>query len=139
MERNEILAKIRKIVGNKTFEFSKAYVKKCGEYPTLGEEDRQYTALTKKYVYINCRLTYGWNADETECGAFFHRYSLYRGFYGENVKRVELKQLFTKDLEKIFNDILFFLNWERDEHLPRIMKEYEETKKYNDILEKLLE
>lgn len=138
MNREELLASIRRIVGNKTFEFSKAYVKKCGKYPTLGEEDRQYTALTKKYLYINCRVTCGWNADETERGAFFHSYSLYRGV-GEEVRRVELKQLFTKDLEKILNDIVFFLYWERDEHLPRIMKEYEDTKKYNDILEKLLE
>jgi hypothetical protein len=136
MNREELLATIRRIVGNKTFEFSKAYVKKCGKYPTLGEEDRQYTALTKKYLYINCRVTYGWNADETERGPFFHPYSLYRGV-GEEVRRVELKQLFTKDLLKIYNDLLFYLWWEKSVRLPKIENEYIECKKYADIFDKI--
>ena len=136
MNREELLASIRRIIGNKTFEFSKAYVKKCGKYPTLGEEDRQYTALTKKYLYINCRVTCGWNADETERGAFFHSYSLYRGV-GEEVSRVELKQLFTKDLQKLYDDIVFYLWWETNVNLPKLKRAYEECLKYKPMFDKI--
>ena len=138
MNRKEIIAAIGKLVGGKTFTFSQDYLEERGGYtPEIGSEERRYSAVTKKYLYISCRVTYGWNADETELGVFFHRYSLYKSFYGENVKRVKLEDLFTKDLEKIYKDIVFALWWEENVHLPRIKKELEECQQYVNMLSKI--
>jgi len=135
MNREELLAAIRKIVGRK-FQISAAYAKKCGGYPTLGEEERTYSILTRKYVYISCRVTFGRNA-EGEVGAYFHRYSLYKYFDGIVITRIEYERLFTKDLLKIYNDLLFCLWWEKSVRLPIIEDEYTECKKYADIFDKI--
>ena len=135
MNREELLAAIRKIVGRK-FEFSEAYAKKCGGYPTLGANERTYSILTKKYLYIPCRVTFGKNA-EGEVGAYFNKYSLYKHFDGVVIDKIEYEQLFTKDLQKIHNDLLFYLFWEKSVRLPKIEKEYAECKKYADIFDKI--
>ena len=135
MNREELLAAIRKIVGRK-FEFSDAYIKKCGSALTLGDEERTYSVLTRKFLFIPCRVTFGKNA-EGEVGAYFHRYSLYKHFEGCNITRIEYEKLFTKDLQKIYNDLLFYLWWEKTVRLPKIEKEYAECKKYADIFDKL--
>ena len=62
MNREELLAAIRKIVGRK-FEFSETYTKNCGGYPTLGANEITYSILTRKYVYIPCRVTFGRNEE----------------------------------------------------------------------------
>ena len=134
MNREELLTAIRKIVGRK-FQFSEEYEKKCGGYPTLGANERTYSILTKKYVYIPCRVTFGRNA-EGEVGAYFHRYSLYKYFEGVVITKIEYERLFTKDLLKIYNDLLFYLWWEKSVRLPKIENEYIECKKYADIFDK---
>ena len=131
MNREELLAAIRKIVGRK-FEFSGVYTR-----PTLGDEERTYSVLTRKFLFIPCRVTFGWNGDETEYGAYFHRYSLYKHFDGSIITKIEYEKLFTKDLRKIYNDLLFYLWWEKTIHLPKIEKKYAECKKYADIFDKL--
>ena len=135
MNREQLLVVIRKIVGRK-FEFSEAYAKKCGGYPTLGANERTYSILTKKYVYIPCRVTFGKNV-EGEVGAYFNRYSLYKYFDGVVITKIEYEQLFTKDLQKIYDDLLFYLWWEKSVRLPKIEKEYTECKKYADIFDKI--
>lgn len=135
MNREQLLVTIRKIVGRK-FEFSEAYAKKCGGYPTLGANERTYSILTKKYVYIPCRVTFGKNV-EGEVGAYFNRYSLYKYFDGVVITKIEYEQLFTKDLQKIYDDLLFYLWWEKSVRLPKIEKEYAECKKYADIFDKI--
>lgn len=135
MNREQLLVTIRKIVGRK-FEFSEAYAKKCGGYPTLGANERTYSILTKKYVYIPCRVTFGKNV-EGEVGAYFNRYSLYKYFDGVVITKIEYEQLFTKDLQKIYDDLLFYLWWEKSVRLPKIEKEYTECKKYADIFDKI--
>ena len=77
MNREELLTAIRKIVGRK-FQFSEAYAKKCGGYPTLGANERTYSILTKKYVYIPCRVTFGRNA-EGEVGSIMTFFSISGG------------------------------------------------------------
>ena len=135
MNREQLLVAIRKIVGRK-FEFSEAYAKKCGGYPTLGANERTYSILTKKYVYIPCRVAFGKNV-EGEVGAYFNRYSLYKYFDGVVITKIEYEQLFTKDLQKIYDDLLFYLWWEKSVRLPKIEKEYTECKKYADIFDKI--
>lgn len=135
MNREELLASIRKIVGKK-FQFSEAYAKECGGYPTLGENERTYNILTRKYVYIPCRVTFGKNT-KGEVGAYFHRYSLYKYFDGVVITKIEYEKLFTKDLQKIYNDLLFFLWWEKNVRLQRVEKEYNECRKYVDIFDKI--
>ena len=135
MNREELLAAIRKIVGRK-FEFSETYTKNCGGYPTLGANEITYSILTRKYVYIPCRVTFGRN-EEGEVGAYFHHYSLCKYSDGVDITKIEYEQLFTKDLRKIYNDLLFYLWWEKSVRLPKIEKEYVECKKYANIFDKI--
>ena len=135
MNREELLAAIRKIVGRK-FQFSEAYIKKCGSAPTLGANKRTYSILTRKYVYIPCRVTFGKNA-EGEFGAYFNRYSLYKYFDGVVITKIKYEKLFTKDLQKIYDDLLFYLWWEKNVRLQRVEREYNECKQYADIYDKL--
>ena len=117
MNREELLAAIRKIVGRK-FQFSEAYAKKCGGYPTLGANERTYSILTRKYVYIPCRVTFGKNA-EGEIGAYFNRYSLYKYFEGVVITKIEYERLFTKDLLKMY------ILMQNQEHISK--KQVEQT------------
>ena len=135
MKREELLAAIRKIVGRK-FEFSESYTKKCGVHPTLGANERTYSILTRKHVYIPCRVTFGRN-EEGEVGAYFNHDSPYKYSDGVNIIKIEYEQLFTKDLQKIYNDLLSYLWWEKSERLPKIEKEYAECKKYAKIFDKI--
>ena len=123
MNREELLAKIRKIVGGKKFVFRDVL-------PTIGDEDRPYTGVTKTYLHISCRVVYGWNEEETEVGAKFRRYSVYKDFKGENVSRVKLDDLFTKDLQKVYDDMVFHLWKEKHIHLKEVEKEYKECLEY---------
>jgi hypothetical protein len=132
MNRKELLAAIRKIVGRK-FEFSEAYIKLCN-YPTIGDRERRYTSLTKKYVYISCHVAFGWNEDNTECGAYFDRYPVVcNSLNGYNITKIEYEKLFTKDLQKIYDDIVFSIWWETTVHFPKVKKEYELCKKYAEL------
>lgn len=81
-------------------------------------------------------MTFGKNA-EGEVGAYFNRYSLYKYFDGVVITKIEYEQLFTKDLQKIYDDLLFFLWWEKNVHLQRVEKEYNECRKYVDIYDKI--
>jgi len=137
MNREELLAAIRKIVGNKRFYFSEAYVKKCGGTPTIGTYMRRYTSVTKKYIYIHCRVVYTNDLENKEYGALFLKYSLLRQMQYQNVDKVALEDIFTKDLQKIYNDLIFYLWWEKNVHLQRVENEYNECRKYVDIYDKI--
>ena len=58
-------------------------------------------------------------------------------FDGVVITKIEYEQLFTKDLQKIYDDLLFYLWWEKSVRLPKIEKEYTECKKYADIFDKI--
>lgn len=135
-KQDKLLAEIRKIVGGKKFAFSEAYLKKV--YPRIGVGEMSYSIVTKKYVYVSCFLQYNNNEDCTEWGALIKKFPIcYRQGSGKFVSKVELEDLFIADLEKILNDIKFYLWWETCENLPKVRAEYERLleieKKYNQI------
>lgn len=137
-EQEEVIAKIRKIVGSKKFTFSDAYVGKCGKSITVGKDGRTYSGVTKRYVYTNCFLQYGYNDEKTEYGAIIKRYPIcYKTGSGSFVEKVELEDLFIEDLKKILEDIKFSLWWEATIHAPEVKKKYEEVMAYVDKYEKL--
>ena len=138
MNRKELLENIRRIIGSKKFTFSDAYIKQCGNTPTIGDNERNYHAITKKYLFIDCWGSYRYSEEEKEWGWHFMRYPIcYRVGSGQNIHKVELENMFTKDLQKIYNDIVFYLWWEKSVRLPKIEKEYAECKKYADIFDKI--
>ena len=134
-KRNDLLEKIRKIVG-RGFEYSNAYISKCSGAPILNDT-MQYGKVTKKYVYINCRCVFSNNEDGTEYGAVILKYSLYKYFDGQNVTKINLEDLFIKDLRKIYEDIKFALWWET-KRMAKIEAEKAECQKYVDIFNKFL-
>ena len=128
-KQQNLLAELRSIVGNKKLEFSNAYIKaRKGEYHRLGSvgNDMIYYGVTRQSVMCPCRVVYANNEDCTEYGANIRKYSLYKYFDGQNVKKIALEDLFVKDLEQVVNDIKFFLFWEANVHFPQIKKEYDE-------------
>jgi signal recognition particle subunit SEC65 len=138
-----LLAELRSIVGNKKLEFSNAYIKaRKGEYHRLGSvgNDMIYYGVTRQSVMCPCRVVYSNDPLNKEYGAYIKKYSLYKYFDGQNVKKIALEDLFVKDLEKVVEDIKFFLYWEANVHFPQIKKEYDECivlkEKYGKILEK---
>ena len=137
-KQDKLLAEIRKIVGNKKFTFSDAYIRKSN--PTIGVGERPYSTVTRKYVYVSCFLQRNNNEDCTEWGAIIKKFPIcYNKASGSFVDKVELEDLFIADLEKILNDLKFYLWWEMCDNLPKVRAEYERLleieKKYKTILE----
>lgn len=137
-KQDELLAEIRKIVGNKKFTFSEAYIRKS--LPTIGVGERPYSTVTRKYVYVSCFLQHNNNEDCTEWGAIIKKFPIcYNKTNGSFVDKVELEDLFIADLEKILNDLKFYLWWETCDNLPKVRAEYERLleieKKYKTIFE----
>lgn len=139
MEREKILENIRKIVGNKKFTFSDAYIKQCKGVPIIGGEERQYWCVTKKFLYIEeCWGVYGYDEKADEYGWKFERYPIcYRRGYGQNIKRVELDKMFTKDLQKVLNDLKFYLWWEGCVRFTKVAHEYQECLELKQKYEKM--
>ena len=133
VKRNDLLDKIRRIVG-RGFEFSDAYISQCKERPMLNDA-MAYAKVTKKYVYIGCRCVFTNNEDNTEYGAKIMKYPLYKVPSNQLVKKIDLEDLFIKDLEKIYDDIKFAVWWET-QRMVKIEKEKEECQKYVDIFNK---
>jgi hypothetical protein len=138
MNREELLENIRKIIGSKKFTFSEAYIKQCGNTPTIGDDGRNYYAITKKYLFIECWGSYRYSEEEKEYGWYFMRYPIYyRANSGQNIHKVELEDMFTKDLQKLYDDIVFYLWWENNVNLPKLKKVYEECLKYKPMFAKI--
>jgi hypothetical protein len=128
-KQQSLLAELRSIVGNKKLEFSNAYIKaRKGEYHRLGSvgNDMIYYGVTRQSVMCPCRVVYSNDPLNKEYGAYIKKYSLFKYFDGQNVKKIALEDLFVKDLEQVVNDIKFFLYWEANVHFPQIKKEYDE-------------
>lgn len=139
MSKQEIIDEIRRIIGSKKFTFSEAYVKKCKTYPKIGEGDRPYTAVTKKYVYCYCYAVYS----RKDNGVEEWGYSIQRfpvcGFCKSYVMdKIELEDLFTEDLQKILNDIRFYLWWETNVRIPKLKAELADASKYIPIYQRMM-
>lgn len=138
MNRKELLENIRRIIGNKKFTFSEAYIKQCGSTPTIGDDERTYHAITKKHLFIDCWGSYRYSEEEKERGWYFRRYPIcYSVGSGQNIHKVELEDMFTKDLKKLYDDIVFYLWWENNVNLPKVKKAYEECLKYKPMFDKI--
>ena len=139
MGKESLLENIRKIIGNKKFTFSDAYIEHCGGTPKIGDDGRTYNAVTKKYLFIKCWGVYDYSEKKEEMGWFFRRYPICNRHYGHGyeVNKVELEDMFTKDLQKLYDDIVFYLWWEKNVHLKKIEEELADCKKYVDMYHKI--
>jgi hypothetical protein len=140
-KQQALLKELRSIVGNKKLEFSNAYMKaRKNQYHTLGGiNERPYYGVTRKSVMCPCRVVYSNDPTNQEYGAYIKKFSLYKHFDGQNVKMIALEDLFVSDLEKILEDIKFFLFWETHVHFPQVKNEYEECIALKGKYEKMLE
>jgi len=138
VKKQELLDNIRRIIGNKKFTFSEAYIKQRGSTPTIGDDGRNYHAITKKYLFIDCWGRYDYSVEKSEGGWYFMRYPIcYRVGSGQIIHKVELEDMFTKDLQKLYDDIVFYLWWETNVNLPKLKKAYEECLKYKPMFDKI--
>ena len=138
MNKEELIKTIATIIGSKKFEFSDAYVKKSG-MPTIGRSERPYWCVTKKYVYVECYAVYWYNEALEEYGYDIRKYPIcYRKGEGIFAHKIELKDLFTTDLEKILKDIQFFLWWESNVHKMEIQKELDKCESYSKAYSKMV-
>lgn len=135
-KQEKLLAELRKLVG-RGFVFSEAYLKQCHyNCNCIGEGERQFGKVTKKYVYVPCRAIYTTNDDGTEYGARIRKYSVCTT--QGNTDKIALEDLFVCDLEKIVNDIKFALWWEKDVRMKKLEEEMTECQKYVDLFNKFL-
>ena len=135
-KQEKLLSDIRKIVGGKKFTFSDRYLKKYR--PNIGVGERPINGITKKYVYVPCFLQKGNNEDNTEYGAIIKRFPIcYQRGCGSFVDKVELEDLFISDLEKILDELKFYLWWESEVQLPKVKKEYQELLELEKKYEKM--
>ena len=139
-KQTQLLAELRSIVGNKKLEFSKAYIQsRKGEYHRLGNGyNMPYYGITRQSVMCPCRVVYKSSEDGKEYGVYIMKYSLYRDFEGQIVKKIPLEDLFVKDLKQIVDEIKFFLWWEAESHFPSVEALYKETLAYKEKYEKLI-
>lgn len=136
-KQEKLIAEIRKIIGNKKFTFSSDYIDKlykC-ESPCIGEGERPYYALTRGYVYCPCRVVFSTNDENTEYGAHIMKYALCG--YQVTAKRIHLEDLFVKDLEKIYNDLKFYLWWEKEVRYKILRTKMIECEKYVKMFERM--
>lgn len=141
-KQQSLLTELRSIVGNKKLEFSNAYIKaRNGKYHRLGSigNDMTYYGVTRQSVMCSCRVVYSNDPLNKEYGAYIKKYSLYKYFDGQNVKKIALEDLFVKDLEQVVNDIKFFLYWEANVHFAQIKKEYDECIAFKEKYVKMIE
>ena len=130
MSKQKIIDEIRQIVGNKKFTFSEAYIKQCGCWPTIGENDREFGSITRKYVTCRCYAIYCYDKERDDYGYKINRFPVC-GCHKEYIKdRLELEDLFTADLQKILDEIKYYLWWEANVRLPRISADFNEAMKY---------
>ena len=141
-KQETLLAELRRIVGNKKLMFSDSYIKarKSNTYPTLGVagSEMSYYGVSRKSVFCPCRVLFGANEGNTEIGAYVKKYSLYKYYQGQVVKKIDLEDLFVKDLEQVLADIKFFLWWEAECHFPSVEALYKETLAYKEKYNKLI-
>ena len=139
-EQQELLAELRSIVGNKRLEFSESYIKADG-HPRLGRcgNDMIYYGVTRQSVLCSCRVVYSNDPLGKEYGAYIKKYSLFKYFDGQNVKKIPLEDLFVEDLKQVVSDIKFFLWWEAESHFPSVEKLYKETLALKEKYEKFIE
>ena len=141
MDREQILNAICKIVGSKMFKFSEAYVKQNGNTPTIGNNGIHYGCLTRKYLYVPCWGRFEYDEEEEMYGWYFCKLPIMKYTRGQNIKKVPLDEMFTRDLKKILGDLTFYYWWEKNVRLPKLEHEYNECKtivnqgeKFKDLL-----
>lgn len=123
-KQNKLLADIKKLIGNKKFEFSDAYCNRV--HPKIGVGERPYSVITKKYLYVSAFVVHTNNDDCSEYGAVIKKFPIcYQKGSGKFVNKINLEDLFISDLEKILNEIKFYLWWENDVNFPKVRAEYE--------------
>lgn len=133
----ELIKNIQNIIGNK-LTFTPSYTEQKGEVK-IGVGERKVLAVTKKYVYVNCWLDYGYNK-QGEYGAMIKRYPLMRlnGSQGKAVNKVALEDLFCDDLKKLLKDIQFFLWFVSDVEVPKLQKQMDELLEYKRKFDKMM-
>lgn len=140
VKRNDLLAAIRHIVGSKKFSFSDAFLKRY--QPRIGVGSMEINAVTKKYIYVNCFVKYGYNEGNTEYGAYIKKLPIcYMRGSGSFVNKVELEDLFVTDLETLLKELKYYIWWEAEVNFPAVCAEYNRAKpfvnRYADMIKTL--
>ena len=139
--REEMLAIIRKVIGNKRFIFSDAYAKKAG-YPKVGN-DREICAITQQNVFFTSKvlIRYYYDEETDNYPAKIDKLPICRSFDGFIRSNLKLDDLSLGDLRSLYNGLTYYLWWENDVRLPEIRKQFtecEEKAKMYAKLEKLV-
>lgn len=109
MERKELLLKVKALIpANKTLQYVEKFVKNFE--PRIGEGQRLYSAITRKYLHVSC-----W----AECGmengtpiTIIKKYPVcYPKGSGQVVKRVRLDELSYNDLDTLLQHLSFYHYW----------------------------
>lgn len=137
--REEMLAIIRKVIGNKRFIFSDTYAKKAG-YPKVGN-DREICAITQQNVFFTSKVLIRYYYDEEieYYSAKIDKLPLCRRFDGFIRSNLKLDDLSTNDLTSLYNGFTYYLYWENGVRMPELKKQYTECEAKANMYKKLNE
>jgi hypothetical protein len=135
--REEMLTIIRKVIGNKRFIFSDAYVKKAG-YPKVGNSC-EVCAITRQNIFFTAKvlINYYYDEETDNYPANIDKLPIFRRFDGFTRSNLKLDDLSLADLTSLFNDLKYYLWWENDVRLPEIKKEFKECEEKAKMFEKV--
>ena len=139
--REEMVAIIRKVIGNKRFIFPDDYTRKVG-YPNVGNEGK-ICAITKQNVFFTSKVVirYYYDEETDSYPARIEKLPLCRRFDGFVRSNLKLEDLSLPDLTSLYKGLTYCLWWEKDVMLPEIrtkIKECEERVKMYEKLSKLI-
>lgn len=107
MSREEMIKTIRDLVGGKLV-FDEGWNVRV----SVGE-DRPVCAVTKKYIYLECKcyVKTVWENDDILVSVI-RRIPVCGSLYGDITSKVELDSLCTRDLESVYNGVVRYYNWQ---------------------------
>ena len=135
--REEMLTIIRKVIGNKRFIFSDAYVKKAG-YPKVGN-GCEVCAITRQNIFFTAKVLINYYYDEEidNYPAKIDKQPICNCFDGFIRSNLKLDDLSLEDLTSLYNGLTYYLWWENNVRLPEIKKEFKECEEKAKMFEKL--
>ena len=137
--REEMLATIRKVIGNKRFEFSEAYINKHG-FLNIGD-GCGVCAITRKNVFFryDVLVKYYYDEETDTYPAHIKKAPIFDRIDGFIKGSLKMDDLSTNDLTSLYDGFTFYLWWENNIRMPEVKKHFTEceakVKMYNKLTE----
>lgn len=131
MKREELVKLIRDLVGTR-IELTHDYDARV----TIGEA-RPVWEVTKKYVYMACKCHVKSVWEDDELVSVIRRIPVCGTIYGEITNKIKLDELCTPDLEKLYDGIIKYYEYQI-ERIPELQKQLDVCIKMRKVYNKVM-